>query len=241
MRATLLFIFLFFAQISIAGQGIDQAQQSEQLKTAVQGIAGGSKTRARVTLPDLTEVEGDVLLSSDPLYFFIVEPAKKKAPRAMIPIAYKDVLELEGKETFISFFPDAETRSFGSWETVRQLQIGEAVVIEFEGKTSKGVFYGATDSKLSIMSGNDKIDFEREKTIRVFRLGEHAGTKTEKVLKGAAKGVRVADKVAKTASSILGQGPRPASITGKAIGAAVGAGIAAVKRERQKRLLIFAN
>lgn len=237
MRTVVFIILLCLAYISVSSQVTNRDLQAEQIKTAVKNLGTKSKTRPKVTLWNLMELEGRVTYISD--NSFAIKNTNKKFPEKMFTVKYGDVLELEIKKVFISFFPDEAQRPFGDWEDVRQLKPGDSLQIELEeGKTARGVFYESADTKLTLLSGNKTFEFDREKILRVFRLWEQPPPIAKRIRKGASKGAKAGTIMSRRSST-----PGEAIIGGivTVVGAGIGGGVGAVKRVDQKRLLIFAK
>ena len=250
MRIILLTILLCSLYCSVICQEPGKSVQIEQVKAAVKSLGTGSKSRVKITLRDLSELEGYIIFSSDDS--FDVKGTEKNNRDRAFTVLYSDVLELEGKSVSISLIPDPKLRSFGTWDAVQNLQPGDELEVEPEGgKTFKGALLKTTDSNLTLIRGNNKLEFSREQLLRVFLVRANTSTAAGRILKDADKGVDIADQAGKNTtirgpiSGQTGRNNRGATPIGKGIGAAagigIGAGIRGVKKGRNKRVLIYSK
>ena len=186
---------------------------------------------------DLRIFEGKIVIFDDD--GFSIMSDKEKSSGKLTKIKYVDVIEVETKNTLLSYFPDPKQKAFAEWSAVRKLTHGDSLDIDLVSKEQLfGVLLKTSDSDLTIMQGNEQLVVKRENVARIL-LARRDTPEAKKILKGAGKG-----------AASVGQGGRgdhphaAGAIVDAAIiagGAAAGAVKAVATRYPNDRLLIYAK
>lgn len=231
--------YLAFAQASL------RDRQAAEVKQLVGLLAARDKAKVEVVTRDLMEREGKIIAVEKDV--FVVEPKERKplvsitigakpAPKRY-RIAYRDVLQLEGKGGAISFVPNPALQPFADWDDVRSIGAGAFLQLHLQdGKKKHGVFMHSSDDNVTILRGNTMTETSRAEITRVYRISGDTRSLSAKLIGGASKGREITDDIL----PILDPAARanPASL---GIGAGVGALIYLLPKGDPARVLVYAK
>jgi hypothetical protein len=227
----------------------DRRAQAAAVKDAVGVIAGSGGGKAEVVLRDLREFEGKIVGLYDD--HFVIRP-KQKGRKPIISVTiighpppgpppvriyYRDVLQIEGKQTAVSFVPDPAASPYSSWDEVAALGRGEFLQVHMaDGRKIHGVYYPSTADSISLMRGDRETVISSGQVARLYRVVGDTRSLATKIVTGGTRGTQISEELFPIFD--------PKSIAhpvANVIGAAIGTTIYILPLGKTKRVLVFSR
>ncbi len=240
---------LLITPLAVMSQTSAAATRTDLLKDTVGTIAGSDKKSVEVILNDLSEYKGKIVAVDED--YFILEPKKPKTWTKVTVISignvpnnstarrikYSDVLQIEGKNSTISFVPDPAASPYATWSEVTSISRGDFVQVHrSSGGRIHGVLYRSTSDSLSLMRGNKEVIISAAEITKVYRVKGDTRTLATKILTGGTRGAEISEDW----FPILDPRAMAHPIT-LAIGATVGASLYVLSIGKTQRLLVYSR
>jgi hypothetical protein len=234
---------------AVRSQDLDRSQKALQVKKAVEQIAASKKPEASIVLNSLDERKGKII-EVEPESFKLRVNIKGTGwmtvvgPKSRtIIIKYRDVLQIEGKNSLVSFVPNPQRTPYSLWDEIKEVGPGAILqVISKEGKSTYGVFFKLGDDQLSLIRGNKETIISKQEIARVYLVSRAIEGLSSKILGGAENGAKWTDALLPISDPSARANP-----LGIALGVGVGVGVSALiylflpKKRKANRLLVFAQ
>ncbi len=235
---TLVVLYLAFLISAVSAQSdSERKKQSGEVQAAIEKAVDDGQLKVKGVRYDLRIFEGKIIIFDDE--GFSIASDKEKSATKLTKIKYAEVIELELKDSLLSYFPDPKEKPYAGWAAVRKLTHGESVDIDLVSTEQLfGALLKTSDSDLTIMQGNEQVVVKRENVARIL-LARRDTPEAKKILKGAGKGAgRVSSGGSRGGGDIGTAIVETAIIAG---GAAAGAIKAVATRYPNDRLLVYAK
>jgi hypothetical protein len=179
MTRIVLIIVLTVLPVHAWAQSDAHADQAARVRTMVESF-GQKKTSVTVLTRTLIAAKGKVIRSRPDSFDL-------KRGRQTTTVPYRNVLEMQGGGSAVSFVPEPAARNHGSWNDVGRIYPATRILVVYTGgKSAKGFSNSVSETHLIMIDekGRERVDVPRDRIVAVYGLiGGYGGVK-----KGAAKG-----------------------------------------------------